>query len=96
LIRVPEPTLENFTIDYSGVELLNFEKGGVLTNSAKIGEEMARDQLEDAELRIRENILENQDYYQMAQESTEKILKNLIEKLNPDLQDLNVEVEFID
>lgn len=96
LIRVPNPKLTEFAIDYQNVELLLFEKGGVFKNSAKYGVDRAMEQLKNAESTMREEITNNQEFYERARVSTEKMLGNLVHQLNPQLPDLVVEVEFID
>lgn len=96
LIRVSSPEMTEFAIDYENVELLLFEKGGAFKNSAKYGADKAIEQLQSAELRIMQNINNNQEFYKRARESAEKMLENLVKQLNPQLPDLNVEIEFID
>lgn len=96
LIRVPGPELTEFTIDYEHVEVLYFEKGGAFRDSANYGIDKAREQLENAELTMMQKVKNNQDFYKRAKASTQKILGNLVEQLNPHLPNLIVEVEFID
>lgn len=96
LIRVPNPELTEYAIDYKNVELLHFEKGGAFKNSAKYGVDKAMEQLQSAELTMMQNVNNNQEFYKRARESTEKMLVNLVQQLNPQLPDLVVEVEFID
>ena len=96
LIRVPSPKLTEFAIDYENVELLLFEEGGAFKNSAKYGVDKAIEQLQSAELTMMQNVNNNQEFYKRAMESTEKMLINLVQQLNPQLHNLVVEVEFID
>ena len=96
LIRVPNPELSEFTIDYAGVNLLYFEDGGLLKKSAAVGEDMAREMLQSAELELLQEANSNQQYYKNATENAKKILTNLVKQLNPDVPDLLVEVEFIE
>lgn len=96
LIRVPNPELTEFAIDYENVELLLFEEGGAFKNSAKYGVDKAMEQLQSAELTMMQNVNNNQEFYKRARESTEKMLVNLVQQLNPQLPGLVVEIEFID
>ena len=96
LIRVPNPELSEFTIDYAGVNLLYFEDGGLLKKSAAVGEDMAREMLQSAELELLQEANSNQQYYKNATENAKKILTNLVKQLNPDVPDLLVEVEIIE
>lgn len=95
LIRVPNPELAEFTIDYENVELLLFEKGGAFKNSAKYGADLAVEQLQNAELTMMQNVNDNQTFHQKAKDATINMLVNLVKQLNPQLPDLVVEVEFI-
>ena len=96
LIRLPSPELSEFTIDYENVEILNFEDSGIFKNPVKIGEDLARKQLQSAELTMRQNANSNQDYYQAAEKGAAKILSNLVKQLNPQIENLVVDVEFIE
>lgn len=96
LIRVPNPELTEFEIDYENVELLLFEEGGAFKNSAKYGVDKAMEQLQSAELTMMQNVNNNQEFYKRARESTEKMLINLVQQLNPQLPNLAVKIEFID
>lgn len=95
LIRVPNPELSNFSIDYSNVEILYFENNGLFNNSAKVGVQDAINQLKKQELRLRQSMINNQRFYKGACDSTTKILSNLVRQLNPSIPDLTIEVEFI-
>lgn len=96
LIRVPNPELTEYAIDYKNVELLLFEAGGAFKNSVKYGVDKAMEQLQSAELTMMQNVNNNQEFYKRARESTKRILVNLVQQLNPQLPDLVVEVEFVD
>lgn len=96
LIRLPYPELSEFTIDYENVEVLNFEDSGIFKNSAKVGEDLARKQLQSAELTMRQNVNSNQKYYQAAENGATNILLNLVKQLNPQIENLVVDVEFIE
>ena len=96
LIRVPNPKLTQFSVDYENVEVLLFDKGGVLKDTAKCGVDKAKEQLQNAEVTLVDKITSNQDSYERARASTEKMLISLVKQLNPQLPELTVEVEFID
>ena len=98
LIRVLPPEIDDktFGIDGQNVRLLYVEQGGVLKDDAKSGVEKIRGQLEDAERRIRLKIENDQSVCKSAKESTVKILTALVKKLNPDMPDLQVEIQFTD
>ena len=96
LIRLPYPELSEFTIDYENVEVLNFEDSGIFKNSAKVGEDLARKQLQSAELTMRQSVNSNQKYYQAAENGATNILLNLVKQLNPQIENLVVDVEFIE
>ena len=88
------PELSRFTIDYENVSLLNFSTG--LTNgSIEKGEELAHNQLQEGDMRIRENILSNQKIILSADSAAKKIVKQLLVSVNP-AEDIEIIVEFIE
>lgn len=92
--RIPHPELSRFTIDYENVSLLNFSSG--LTNgSIEKGEELAHKQLQEGDLRIRENILSNQKIMLSADSAAEKMVKQLLVSINPS-EDIEIIIEFIE
>ena len=96
IIRVPRPELTNFTIDYADVKLLLIEDNGLIKNSAKTGEDIIREQLQSAELSMRQNTSSNQAFIESACDNAERILKTMAKQLNPESSDLTVEVLFFD
>ena len=74
--------------------LLNFSTG--LTNgSIEKGEELAHNQLQEGDMRIRENILSNQKIILSADSAAKKIVKQLLVSVNP-AEDIEIIVEFIE
>ena len=94
LARVPRPELTDCTIIYEKVNRLLF-KNDAFNDSIGVGENLARQQLEDGYQRIKKSFVSNTKFYQSAQVSAENIIVNLIKSLNSEVKDLVVEVEFI-
>lgn len=92
-IRVPYPELANVKIDYGNVNKLMF-KDDLFNGSYSTGEELARQQLGEAELLIKKEFTSNQNYYLNAQKAAISTIENLVKQLNPNVPDLVVEVEF--
>lgn len=55
---------------------------------------MARDQLSEAKQRIQEDFEANEQYSKLAESSTKSMLTALIKGINPEVKDLQVDVEF--
>lgn len=96
LVRVPSLELSNFRIVYSDVKLLYYEDGGWIHNSVGDGVDKVQDQVDAAQNQLMINIQNNQKFYKAAQESTKRVLIDWVKKLNPELPDLTVEVEFME
>jgi hypothetical protein len=96
LIRVPSPTMQNFSLDYENVHILYFEEGGAFNRSDKVGANIAQEQLATAFQTMQSEIQSNQEYYNLAKENAINLLTALVKQLNPSLNNLKVEVEFID
>lgn len=93
LVRVPYPELTNVKIDYANVEKLLFKDDWFNGNYSE-GESLAQKQLEKAELLIKKEFLSNQNFYLNAQDAARSSIINLVKQLNPNVENLNVEVEF--
>lgn len=96
IVRLPNPELTDFSIDYEHVKLLNFEDDGIFKDSVDVGIDLAMEELKDAELGMRLGIVNNQKFFQQARKSAESTVTNLIKQLNPGSQNLIVDVEFYD
>lgn len=94
LLRVPEPELSSFRIDYDAVQVLHFDETG--KPSVAQGEAHIREQLRKAESQMKEEIAANQRFYQSAKNSARTLLTYLIKELNPQIPDLTVDVEFME
>lgn len=92
-VRVPYPELSNVTIDYANVNKLLF-KDDIFNGSYKEGEDLAKQQLEQADLLIKKEFISNQNFYMNAQKSATTTIVNRVKQWNPEVQDINVEVEF--
>ena len=63
-------------------------------NSVKSGEDLAKYQLSEAKQNIQEDFEANEQYSKLAEASAKSMLAALIRGINPDVEDLEVEVEF--
>ncbi len=95
LVRVPRPGLESNNISIDDFEKLYFKENvRSKDNSVKSGEELARNMLSEAKQRIQEDFEANEQYFKLAEKSTIAMLSALIEGINPEVEGLQVEVEF--
>lgn len=95
LVRVPKPELGTTQIIPADIKRLYLQNGGWFRNSVEDGEKVIRGSIQDAELRMKQDIENNQEFYKRAEDSSKTILENLVRKMNMDIRDLKVEVEFI-
>lgn len=94
VVRVNEPVLSDFTIDYQNVNELDFSNSGG-NDSISVGEDIARKQCREAYSELHTAFLSDQNYLESAKRSAENIITNLIKQLNPDIPDLSVIVEYM-
>lgn len=93
LVRIPYPELTNVTITQAVQKLF---KDDFWNGSYSDGVHLAIDQLNDADVRIKKALMANQYIYQNAKSVAVSMIKNLVLELNPGVDDLAVEVEFMD
>lgn len=94
VVRIPEPVLSDFTIDYQNVNRLYFNNRGG-NDSIAVGEELARRQCREAYSELHTAFMSDPKYIESARRSAETIITNLIKQLNPDVADLKVMIEYM-
>ncbi|WP_019680710.1 DUF4230 domain-containing protein [Ruminococcus flavefaciens] len=94
IVRINEPVLSDFTIDYHNVNKLDFSNSGG-NDSISVGEDIARKQCREAYSELHTAFLSDPKYLDSAKRSAENIITNLIKQLNPDIPDLNVIIEYM-
>ena len=92
-VKVPYPELKDIRIDYSNVNKLQF-RNNILDDSIKVGEEIARQQLKTADALIKKEFISNKGFYESAQNSARSLLINMIKQLNPDVEDIEIVIDF--
>lgn len=93
LAVLPEPELNENNIKISKPEKLLF-KGNKFSSSIRDGVELAQDMEAAAKSKLYEDFASNQDYHSAAKKSAEESIKRLISSLNPNIDNLVVEVVF--
>lgn len=95
LVRIPLPVLESENISVDSAESLFYkENKWNPSNSIQNGEQLARAQLNEAQQKIQEDFLANEEYTKLAKSSAISMISALIRSLNSDIEGLQVEVEF--
>lgn len=94
LARIPKPEISSVSIDYQNVKKLLF-KNDLFNESIQVGEEQARRQLDQGNILIRKEFASNEYYFKSAQKAAVSSVKSLISGMNPGVDDLTVDVEFI-
>lgn len=95
-VRVLNPALTNFTSKY---EMLYFSKNGTILDifdngNYREGEDFAIQQLTECKAEIMHSLEYNQENNRNAEESARSVLTNIIKRLNPEIPDLKVYIEF--
>ena len=91
LVRVPAPELSNISIGTASKLLFEDDwSNGTYSQ----GEEMARKQMKEAQVLVTKEFLSNQFFYLNAQNSAKNQITELVKQMNPNVEELIVEVEF--
>lgn len=93
LVRLPNPELGEYNIDYSNVIKRLFNDSG-FNESYSVGEDMARKMLKEGLLKIQSEIASDARYYESAKSSAENMVRNMVKSFNPNVENLQVDVEF--
>lgn len=92
LVRLPEPGIDK--VDIISSETLYSDNGG-LFNTSEEGADLTAKQRADAQEESLQALQNNEFYLNAAKDSAERFIINFIEELNPEIEDLTVEVEFV-
>ena len=94
-VSLPRPSVSADTIevDLGNVKVLE-EESHAIGSSILEGEELVLQQLNEAQIKIREDIMSNKEYNEYAEESARSLLETWIRAVNKDVEDLTVEIEF--
>lgn len=93
LVRIPKPELTNVRIIRTTRRLFADDYAN---GSYGEGVDLAVKQRNEASLQIEKALLSNQYIYGNAKDVSKSMLRNLVLQLNPDIENLNVEVEFFE
>lgn len=97
--RLPGPKLSACEIDKKNIEMFELDNGGIFhpfNGTYAKGEELAQSHLAEGARMIQEELGGNQMYQSSAEHSAERIVTELIQGMNPGIEDLKVVVEFLD
>lgn len=93
LARVPAPVLTDVKND---VPQLIFSRNDFWNDSYEAGESLTREQIAKGEAALRNKMTTNQFFRESADQAAKQFISSFIKKLNPDIPDLIVDVEFLD
>lgn len=93
LVRIPNPELTNVSITRTTRKMFSDDwKNG----SYSEGVNLAIKQRNEASLQIQKALLSNQYIFSNAKDVSVSMIQNLVKQFNPDIPNLDVEVEFLD
>lgn len=93
LARVPAPVLSDVK---NNVPQLIFSRNDFWNESYEAGEDLTREQIAKGEAALRNKMTTNQFFRESADQAAKHFISSIIKKLNPDIPDLTVDVEFLD
>lgn len=93
-VKIPQPVLSQCKVEETGKQFWKNE--GLANGSIGEGVALAQEQLREGYLCIEEAMKQNRRFYDAAKKSAIQMIEALIRKWNPDLPDLQVEVNFVE
>lgn len=93
LVKIPEPVLTGCAIEETGKQYWKNE-ASFSNGSVAEGVKLSQSQMREGKSLIEEAIKQNRKFHQAARESAIMMIDELVKKWNPELEDLQVEVEF--
>ena len=95
LVKVPQPELTECTVSATGKQF--WRDGWIISNgSVAEGVRLSQAQLGEGRMKLEESMKQSRKFHEAAQETAIRMIKSLVEEWNPNIPDLQVEVEFIE
>lgn len=95
LVKVPQPELTECTVSGTGKQF--WRDGWIIANgSVAEGVRLSQAQLGEGRMKLEESMKQSRRFHEAAQETAIRMIKSLVEEWNPNIPDLQVEVEFIE
>lgn len=94
LVRVPKPALTNCTLEKTGKQF--WKNSTVFNGSIAEGVYLSQDQLGEGQRLLEDSMKQSRRFYESARDSAVSMIKSLVKQWNPNLPDLQVEVEFME
>lgn len=94
LVNIPKPALTECTVEATGKHF--WKNNSIFNGSISDGIKLSQEQLSEGRLLLEESIKRNRRFYESAKKSAENMVEFRVRQWNPDLPDLQVEVNFIE
>ena len=95
LVKIPQPRLTECKISGTGKQFWN--NGWIIANgSVAEGVRLSQAQLSEGQVKLENSMKQSRRFHAAAQEAAIRMIESLVEEWNFDIQDLQVEVQFID
>lgn len=95
LVKVPKPVLSKCKV--SGTGKSYFNNTSILSNgSVADGVQLTQTQLSEGRIKLEDSMKQSRRFHDAAMESSIHTIESLIQQWNPNIPDLQIEVEFIE
>lgn len=103
-VRVPKPALTECKVSGTGKQfwkrkVLSFVDGKLIfggNGSVASGVRLAQNQLNEGRIMLEDSMKQNRGFYEAAKTATIDMMGSLVRKWNPDIPNLQVDVEFFE
>lgn len=94
LVRIPKPVLTECEV--SGIGTQFFKNNQIFSNgSIDDGIRLSQSQLSEGRLKLEDSMKQNRTFYDAARKAAVQAIDSLVHEWNPNISDLQVEIEFI-
>lgn len=95
LVRVPNPVLTNVKV--TGTDTRFWKDDRIVSNgSVKEGVELSQNQMSEGRIKIEDSMRRSRRFNEESKNAARRILTALVQEWNPNIPELQVEVEFMD
>lgn len=98
LVKIPKPVLTECTVTGTGKHFWN--NGGIFYNffkgSVADGVRLSQEQMSEGRMKLETSMRQSRVFNEASQKAAKNMIKSLVQQWNPNVPDLQIEVEFIE
>jgi len=94
LVKVPKPVLTEYSVSGTGKQF--WKRNSIFNGSVADGVRLSQKQMSEGRVKLEDSMKQNRGFYEAAKNAAVDMIGSLVRKWNPNIPDLQVDVEFFE